>query len=89
MQVEIDPDVQAVTEFMQRNIPCDRLVGVAQGVHALAPILWGQYTPTAIRPLALGVLQATASETSRLAATGSAPLAACADGDSVAAADGL
>ena len=41
MEVQLDPDVQRVAEFMQREIPADRVVAVAQGVAAVAPLLWG------------------------------------------------
>ncbi len=45
MQLEIDTDIRAIAEFMQRNVPATRLVGVAAGVNALAPLLWGQHKP--------------------------------------------
>ena len=41
MQAILDPDVQAVAEFMQTTIPMDRLQRVAGAVAALAPVLWG------------------------------------------------
>jgi hypothetical protein len=42
MKFEVDQDVQAVAEFMQRSIPAARLVGVAAALNALAPLLWGE-----------------------------------------------
>lgn len=53
MIFSIDPDLQAVAEFMQRSIPTARLVSVAAGLHAMAPLLWGQHEACAIRPLTL------------------------------------
>lgn len=43
MRLELQPDVQEVAEFMQRNIPAARLVSVAAGLYAVAPLLWGRY----------------------------------------------
>lgn len=43
MQVKLDEHVQAVLEFMQRNVPTDRLVSVAREIDAFAPHLWGHY----------------------------------------------
>lgn len=43
MQLEIDNQVKSVLEFMQRNVPTDRLVSVAREVNALALHFWGHY----------------------------------------------
>ena len=74
MQVVMDTEVQAVIEFMQRNIPTARLVSAAAGIHAIAPLLWGQYEPEDVRPLTLraGGLHTPTS------ASGSIPEIACA-----------
>jgi hypothetical protein len=53
MNLEIDPDVKAVAEFMQGNLPASRLVSVASAVAALAPILWGQHQSESICSLSL------------------------------------
>jgi hypothetical protein len=53
MRVEIDSDVQAVLEFMQANIPCNKLAGVAESVGRVAQILWGHYDAVAVIPLVL------------------------------------
>lgn len=42
-RVEIDPDLHAVAEWMQANIPAARLVAIAGYLNALAPVLWGRY----------------------------------------------
>ena len=51
MKLTIDHDVRAVAEFMQRSIPTARLAGVAAGIHAMAPLLWGQYTAESVNPV--------------------------------------
>ena len=43
--LNFDPDVRAVTEFMQSNIPAARLIAVASGVAAISPLLWSHHTP--------------------------------------------
>ena len=43
MNIVIDPDVKAVAEFMQERIEARKLVGVADSLRALAPILWGRH----------------------------------------------
>ncbi len=45
MNLIADSDVQEVAEFMQTRIPANRLVSVANGLAAIAPTLWGCYTP--------------------------------------------
>ena len=51
--MEIDPDVKAVAEFMQRNVAAAKLVGVAASVSALAPILWSRYEKEEVDALLL------------------------------------
>jgi hypothetical protein len=53
MELEIDEDVKRVLEFMQGSMSADRLVAVAAGVHALAPILWGSHIAVEITALRL------------------------------------
>lgn len=43
MRLKLQADIQDVAEFMQRTIPAARLVSVAAGLHAIAPLLWGHY----------------------------------------------
>jgi hypothetical protein len=43
VEVVIDPDVRAVAEFIQSKIEARKLVGVAESLRAIAPILWSQY----------------------------------------------
>jgi len=53
VELQIDEDVKRVLEFMQDSMSADRLVAVAAGVHALAPILWGNYGNVEISVLRL------------------------------------
>ncbi len=41
MQILIDPDVQAMAEYMQERLPANRLTSIAKAVAAVAPLLWG------------------------------------------------
>ena len=64
MRLELQPDIQEVAEFMQRNIPAARLVSVAAGLHAIAPLLWKHYRnapPDDEAPLSLRELPITQS----------------------------
>jgi hypothetical protein len=51
--VQIDPDVLAVVEFMQERIAASRLVAVADGLAAVAPLLWSRHQPEVVEVLKL------------------------------------
>jgi hypothetical protein len=53
MQVEMDPDLQAVASFMQERFASDRLAPIADELFRLAPLLWGHFDRSEVRPLAL------------------------------------
>lgn len=53
MELIIDPDVKAVAEFMQSNMPASKLVSVASAVAALAPMLWGAFEAESVCALRL------------------------------------
>jgi len=53
MDLEMDGDVKAVLQFMQRNVQASHLVAVAGAVADLAPILWGKYEKEGISALLL------------------------------------
>lgn len=53
MIIECDPDVKSVLEFMLKRVPTNKLIGVAQGVNALAPILWERHGSTRLNALSL------------------------------------
>lgn len=49
--MEIDPDIQAVAEFMQAHIPAEKLVGIARDLAVLAPLVWRQHGLSDIQPI--------------------------------------
>ncbi len=49
MDFVCDFHVKKVLEFMQDNLPCDKLVGIAEGIAQIAPIIWGRYERTPVR----------------------------------------
>ncbi len=53
MVLSADSDVQKVAEFMQENIPANRLAGVAMALNGLAPALWGHLPSAEVRALSL------------------------------------
>lgn len=63
MNVVIDKDVQTVLEFMQSNIPMDRLCVVAAAIQPLADALW-RAQPAALQQVPID------DASPRLAATG-------------------
>jgi hypothetical protein len=83
-KLEIDPDVQAVLEFMQNSMAADKLVGVAESLPAIARLIWGHYTQRPIRAIDLIHLK---PRPSRSAARESDPLLGRAHGDSAGATD--
>jgi hypothetical protein len=63
MKLEMDSDVQAVAEYMLRNISANKLVSVAEQLPQIARLLWEKYPqePCAGLTLTSG-LQPIASE---------------------------
>jgi len=53
MNIEIDPDLLSVAEFMQANIPADKLRATAGAIALLAPVIWGHYDGSRIVPVRL------------------------------------
>ena len=53
MSLIVDADVEAVAEFMQKNIAATRLLAVADGIAAMAPLLWGTYATEPVQALRL------------------------------------
>ena len=89
MELKIDDDVKRVLEFMQGSMSADRLVAVAACVHALAPILWGQFERediSALRLVSSSLLNAPRVEHTQQDARSPRPELACADGGFEAAA---
>jgi hypothetical protein len=87
MEVMIDPDVKAVAEFMQSNIEARKLVGVAESLRAIGPILWGQYDRHPVQAMELRSVPITCE--SQQVSTESAPKRLHAGGNSEEAAVAL
>jgi len=51
MRIKTDPDIEKVADFMDRNLSCDRMLGVAAGLNAIAPLLWGRYAQGPVQAL--------------------------------------
>jgi hypothetical protein len=51
--IEVDADVHRIAEVMQREIAASRLVAVADGLAAIAPLLWGSYQPEPVQTIRL------------------------------------
>ena len=83
MEVKIDQDVLNAAVFLQRHVPTARLVSVAAGLNDLAPLLWGHYQQTEVKPVRLVVGDVHTQQVSN----GSLPVPASADGDLAAEAD--
>jgi hypothetical protein len=63
MNLELDPDVQFVAEFMQGHIAAERLVSTASSLAAIAPLLWGHHQHSAsVSPLSLRLPPITAQK---------------------------
>ena len=52
-QLEFDPDLIAIAVYMQQYLPASRLVPIAKGLAAIAPLLWGEYESEVIHPFRL------------------------------------
>lgn len=53
MVLTMDPNVKRVVEFMQRELPADKLRGIAQAVAVLSPAIWGHQPDLSVRPVCL------------------------------------
>jgi hypothetical protein len=94
MELVIDPDVKAVAEFMQSKIEARKLIGVAESLRAVAPIIWAHYDQIPVRgiellaePLSLKAREHCSE--SRLVASESVPACLRAGDDSGAVAGNL
>jgi hypothetical protein len=43
MTIKLNPDLERLAEFMQREFPAENLIAMANTVSALAPLLCGKY----------------------------------------------
>lgn len=63
MQIVLDSDVQAVVDFMRREVPANKLRFVAKAIARVAELAWSEDSPTPApqalmirnEPLVLGV----------------------------------
>lgn len=85
MELALDPDVQAVAEFMQKSLTAAKLISVADVMPNVARLLWSQYPQEPCVGLKLS--EAGVSCDSPRDASVSGPVPLCVDGDSVAATD--
>jgi hypothetical protein len=70
----VDPNVQAVLEFMQGNFRAALLVDIAAAVNALAPLIWERYQRGAVAGIRLRrLLMPGAAPLAPPAASGSGP----------------
>lgn len=75
MDLEIDQDVKAVAEFMQRNIAASKLVAVASTVAAMAPLLWAHHDSEPVRGMFLREPSSSARGQHTRSDTSGSPLA--------------
>jgi hypothetical protein len=83
MELQIDGDLQAVAEFMQRNIPASKLMSVAEELPKMGRLLWSHFP----REPSFGLRLSEPPLTNGLQqdANVCAPGKRCVDGDSVVA----
>ena len=84
-QLSVDADVKAVLEFMERNVPANKLVRVAAAAASLAPILWSELVPLERTPVLS--LSPESSHGQQSIATQSCLGRGCAHGDPAEVAD--
>jgi len=83
MTMKLDRNVEAVMEFLERNVEADKLVRVATTVATLAPIIWGNQVPLGIDRLVTFIPESCHEQLST--ATQLHPVQVCAgDGSAVA-----
>ena len=68
MTIEMNPDVQAVIEFMQATVEASRLVGVAESIPQIARLLWSDGLQEPCYPIALVLPKPTGCDPSLLGA---------------------
>lgn len=53
MELNCNPALQEVAEYMQSRLPAAALVSIAEELARIAPLLWGHFKPEPIRALTL------------------------------------
>jgi len=82
MQFSADEHVQIVLEFLQSNIPANKLMGIAECLPQMARLLWGHFQQEPFIPIELRLPKMVGENPSLQVATESSPVQACADGGS-------
>ena len=54
MKIKLDKHLQLVLEYMQQNIPTNKLVGVAEKLPDIGRLLWCIYSQEPFRAIELG-----------------------------------
>jgi hypothetical protein len=54
MKITLDEHLQSVLEYMQQNIPTNKLVGVAEKLPDMARLLWSRYSQEPFHAVELG-----------------------------------
>lgn len=81
MEIVLGEELKAVLEFMERTVPVDRLMDTVAGLHAVAPLMWGDAPVISLRSPPIS------STASRPGVASESGLALGAGGGSVAEAD--
>jgi hypothetical protein len=55
MKAVIDPDVEAVAKFVDRNIPASKRVGVTNKLAEITSLLWGHHETEDVKGMRLTV----------------------------------
>jgi len=55
MHITVDDDLRSVAAFMEANVPASKLTAIAEGLNAVAPLLWGHYAREGIIPASLNL----------------------------------
>jgi len=81
----IDGDVKAVLEFMQENIPTEKLLGIAEKLPELARLLWAGFPQEPCTAISLERSKTAEQNRTPPVSTESSRVPPCVDDDSVAA----
>jgi hypothetical protein len=85
MQIKVNEDAKSVLEFMQANVPTERLVGVADVLPQMARLLWAKYPQEPC--VGISLVGNGITSDSLPSASESSPGPSCVGGGSVVGAD--
>ena len=69
MQIVTDENVKTVLEFMEANIPAERLIGVTDALPQMARLLWDHLPQEPVCPMRLSVTKPMSDQESQLHST--------------------